>query len=290
MPSSGDSVQLSIGRIASLACLLEVCASKPGNVHRGADFENMSLNDFVVSAELLGHAVDSRKTDHLGLLILNAVRATSSLVPVNTNLGIILLLCPLAIAANDGELSGNAMRRLLKATTEEDAKNIYQAINLAKPGGLGTSQEMDVNADAPKNILDAMAFSSDQDQIAQQYTNNFQHVLDEVVPLLAGGQQQFNSINEAIVYAHVSMLARYGDSLIKRKCGAEVSEHAKIMACKCLEKLIENDLDQYYSSVSELDFWLRADGNNRNPGTTADLVTAGLFVAIVKEEVSAPFS
>lgn len=289
MAAPNQSTQLSIGRIASLACLLEVCASKPGNVHRGADFEDMTLNDFVVSAELLGQAIDSRKQDHLGELILSAIRTTKSLVPVNTNLGIALLLCPLAIVANDGDLSSPAIRRLLKNSNEDDAAGIYEAIRLANPGGLGESQQMDVNDPAPKNILDAMQFSSDQDQVAQQYTNNFQQVFEDVVPLLSVGQQQFDSINEAVIYAHVSMLARYGDSLIKRKCGEEASQTAKMMACKALDSLV-NAPENYSKSLSELDFWMRSDGNKRNPGATADLITAGLFVAIVNEEIQAPFN
>ena len=290
MAKENNSTQLSIGRIASLACLLEVCAPKPGNVHRGADFEDMSLNDFVVSAELLGQAIDSRKTDELGLLVLNATRATQSLVSVNTNLGIILLVCPLTIAANDGDLSSTAVRRLLKETGPEDAANIFTAIRSVKPGGLGDTDQMDVNGQAPESILDAMAFSSDRDQVALQYSNNFQQVFEDVVPLLAAGQQQFESINRAIVYAHVSMLARYGDSLIKRKCGDEVNEKAQMMACKALSELVEGNREQYETAVGELDFWLRSDGNRRNPGTTADLVTAGLFVAIANEQITAPFN
>ncbi len=290
MAKENNSTQLSIGRIASLACLLEVCAPKPGNVHRGADFEDMSLNDFVVSAELLGQAIDSRKTDELGLLVLNATRATQSLVSVNTNLGIILLVCPLTIAANDGDLSSTAVRRLLKETGPEDAANIFTAIRSVNPGGLGDTDQMDVNEQAPESILDAMAFSSDRDQVALQYSNNFQQVFEDVVPLLAAGQQQFESINRAIVYAHVSMLARYGDSLIKRKCGDEVNEKAQMMACKALSELVEGNREQYETAVGELDFWLRSDGNRRNPGTTADLVTAGLFVAIANEQITAPFN
>ena len=290
MPVTNQSTQLSIGRIASLACLLEVCASKPGNVHRGADFEDTTFNDFVVSAELLGQAIDSRATDELGQLILSGVQATRSLVKVNTNLGIVLLICPLAILANDGDLSPTALRKMLKNSTAEDASNIYKAIQLAGPGGLGNSSEMDVSGEAPKNILDAMQFSSDQDQIAQAYANNFQQIFDDVVPLLETGQQHFESINEVIIYAHVSMLARYGDSLIKRKCGEDDSNHARMLACKALEALVTSNREAYYLAVGELDFWLRSDGNRRNPGTTADLITAGIFTAIINENISAPFN
>lgn len=290
MSGKNQTAQLSIGRIASLACLLEVCASKPGNVHRGADFADMTLNDFVVSAELFGQAIDSRATDELGLLILNSVQLTQSLVDVNTNLGIILLICPLAIVANDGDLSSNAIRRFLKTTTPADAENIFSAIRMANPGGLGKTSEMDVAGEAPTNIFAAMQFSSDQDLVARQYTNNFQQVFDEIVPLLAAGQKQFESLNEAIIYAHVSMLARYGDSLILRKCGTDDCQKVRLMACQALEPLATNDREAYMAALAELDFWLRSDGNKRNPGTTADLISAGLFVGIINEEISAPFN
>ena len=290
MASKQNSVQLSIGRVASLACLLEVCASKPGNVHRGADFADMTLNDFVVSAELFGQAIDSRKTDELGLMILNSVLATKSLVGPNTNLGIIVLICPLAIVANDGDLNPTAIRKLLKETTSTDAKFIYEAIREAGPGGLGDSAEMDVANAPPEDILSAMQFSSDRDLVARQYTNNFQQIFDDVVPLLATGLTQFGSLNEAIVYAHVSMIARYGDSLILRKCGEDVSKDAQLRACKALECLVENNRETYLQAVSDLDFWLRSDDNKRNPGTTADLITAGLFVGIINEQITAPFN
>ena len=290
MPSSKRSAQLSIGRVASLSCLLEICASKPGNVHRGADFADTTFNDFVVSAELFGQAIDSRSTDELGSLILDSVIATQSLVECNTNLGIILLVSPLAILANDGDLSATALRKLLKNSTSEDAANIYRAIQLAAPGGLGDAISHDVSGPAaPDNILDAMQHSSDRDQIAQAYSNNFSQVFDEVVPLLEVGQQQFDSINQAIIYAHVSMIARHGDSLIKRKCGDDDCEHARMLATKALENLVAGDNAGYLQGLSNLDFWMRSDGNRRNPGTTADLITAGIFTAIINERISAPF-
>jgi triphosphoribosyl-dephospho-CoA synthetase len=49
----------SIGQCATLACLLEVTASKPGNVHRGCDFEDMTFLDFAVSATAIGPVMDA---------------------------------------------------------------------------------------------------------------------------------------------------------------------------------------------------------------------------------------
>ena len=94
-------------------------------------------------------------------------------------------------------------------------------------------------ASRPRDILAAMHFSSDQDLISRQYSNNFQQVFEEIVPLLVAGEAQFGRITDAIIYAHVSMLARYGDSLIQRKCGREVSDQARDRACHALQQLVE---------------------------------------------------
>jgi triphosphoribosyl-dephospho-CoA synthase len=36
------------------------------------------------------------------------------------------------------------------------------------------------------------------------------------------------------------------------------------------------------TALAELDSWLREEGNSLNPGTTADLVTAVVFVALLE--------
>jgi len=88
--------QLSPGGIASLACLLEVAAPKPGNVHRAADFEDVTFEDFATSAVVLGQVIDSNEDLSLGDTILVAIKQTKAWVGTNTNLGIVLLLTPLA--------------------------------------------------------------------------------------------------------------------------------------------------------------------------------------------------
>ena len=170
----------------------------------------------------------------------------------------------------------------------EDARLIYEAVRIARPGGLGTTSEMDIYQDPPADVLQAMSYSSDEDLIARQYSNGFQQVFEEVVPLLSAGQASLGNLSDGIIYAHVSMIARYGDSLIQRKCGLETSDKARMLAQKALESLMANR-QEWYDCVGELDFWLRSDGHRRNPGTTADLITAGIFAGIVNDQISAPF-
>jgi triphosphoribosyl-dephospho-CoA synthase len=47
--------------------------------------------------------------------------------------------------------------------------------------------------------------------------------------------------------------------------------------------------EDYLRALSDFDFWLRCDGHRRNPGTTADLIAAGLFAALRDGLLVPPF-
>src|SRR5579863_834651 len=79
------------------ACLAELDAPKPGNVHRFAPGHGMSMVDFVRSAGASAGPITA-KGARVGVRVRSAVEATLSAVGQNTNLGIILLCAPLAAA------------------------------------------------------------------------------------------------------------------------------------------------------------------------------------------------
>ena len=286
--------QFTLGHLATLACNLEVAAPKPGNVHRGADFEDMTLQDFLISATLLGNTIDTSTSLRPGQIILEAIKQTRKVVGTNTNLGITLLMVPLAVAWHrTGELSTRVVQSVLKKLDEDDAADVFQAIRVASPGGLDrrdvpTSQDVKVN-ESPRDLIEAMRIASKHDLIATQYTNGFQQVLEFVVPLLSNWSRHADSLSEAIVITHIECMARYPDSLIARKCGLPVAEQASSMAHACLLNLdTENNrpTESFWQQVAGLDFWLRADGNRRNPGTTADLIAAGIFAGLLNKQLS----
>lgn len=279
--------RMSAGRIATLASLLEVTAPKPGNVHRGADFEDLTFEDFVLSAVALGDSIDRTQNDSCGATALDAVRSTRAVVGTNTNLGIVLLLVPLGKCAAhlvNGELNRAAVTKLLAGLDEHDCRLVYEAINAASPGGLGRVADQDVRNCPPKDLIAAMKLASDRDLIAKQYANGFVQVFDDVVTSLVEGLARFDNLSRAIVFAHVKLLSQFPDSLIDRKNGRDVALHAQLLANQCIDALGADD-QQFWSRVGELDFWLRSDGHRRNPGTTADLITAGLFVTIFNEQI-----
>lgn len=296
--------KMSVGRVATLACLLEVTAPKPGNVHRGADFEGLTFSDFLISAVVVGEVFD-RVGLSTGELILEAIGATHNSVRTNTNLGIVLLLAPLVTVlgsgAEHGPLRQANVRKCLNELSVEDGEKVYAAIQLAKPGGMGDASSNDVKDVAgPVDLLAAMRSSQGRDAIARQYANGFEDVFGLGQRLLRKGRELFIDLNEAIVFSHVAWMAEQADTLIQRKCGKEVAGHAQILAQKAViaidskklgigERLSKMDAEPFWGRVGELDFWLRSDGHRRNPGATADLIAATLFVAIWNGDLRPPF-
>lgn len=278
--------ELSIGQLATLACLLEVTAPKPGNVHRGADFEDLTFGDFATSAVAIAPAMDQAHQRGVGATVRASVRATRRLVATNTNLGTALLLAPLAVVPRDQTLN-EGIPAVLENLTAGDAALVYEAIRLAQPGGLGDVDEMDVQGPAPAELVAAMRAASSRDMVARQYAEGFAQVLDLVVPWLADGEDRKPSLTQRIVLAHVRLMSQFPDSLIGRKCGDEVAQHSALLASSVLESGAPGD-EAYESALADFDFWLRSDHHRRNPGTTADLIAAGLFAALRDGHVQPP--
>jgi triphosphoribosyl-dephospho-CoA synthase len=283
------SLDLSIGQCATLACLFEVTAPKPGNVHRGADFHDTTLNDFMASAVALGPVMDRAADQRVGKTVLNAVEATRLVTSANTNLGMVLLLAPLAtVPRNDSLKTG--LHQVLARLNSQDAADVFHSIELAQPGGLlprdRAPPRYDVSGPPPTDLLAAMGEAAEWDLIARQYVNGFQQVLREVLPWLLRWSD--HPWPERIVYAHVRLMSEHPDSLIARKCGRSVAEESAARATAVLEAGPVGSHD-YWRAVADLDFWLRSDGNRRNPGTTADLIAAGIFAGLREGVIGPPF-
>jgi len=268
-----------VAQWGGLACLLEATAPKAGNVHRGADFEDLSFLDFATSALVVGPALASAAGGRrLGPSVRQAISATRHAVATNTNLGAVLLLVPLAMVPKHEALRVG-VQTILLGLDAEDARLVYEAIRLAHPGGLGTVDEADVCGPSPEDLLHAMRLAAERDLVARQYASGFTEVFDCVVPALHRGVQAAWPLADTIVFAHLELMRRHPDSLIARKCGQATAVQAARGAARVLAAGRPGDT-AYHEALSDLDFWLRADGHRRNPGTSADLITAGLFAAL----------
>ena len=270
------------------ACMWEVSARKAGNVHPHRAFSDLNIDDFLNSALAIAPLFADAGRQQVGGLVLRALQATRRVVHTNTNLGIVLLLAPLAVGRRDRPL-GQAVVEVLENLTVEDSRQVYEAIRLAQPGGMGQVAEEDVHRAPTLPLRQVMALAQKRDLIACQYVNGFQEVLHEGLPALLHGLNEWGNLEDAIVGTHLELLAHHPDSLIVRKCGIAMAEDASRRAQGVLNAgwpLSEAGQQAF----AAFDAWLCEDGNRRNPGTSADLVTACIFAALRDNEIGLPLS
>jgi len=274
---------LDVGVMAQLASLLEVSAPKPGNVSPGRSFPDARYEDFLASAVAIGAPLAGAATRPLGETIRLAVEATAQWTSSNTNLGIVLLLAPLARAAGlepHGRLR-DSLRRVLSATTVGDARGAYAAIRRAAPGGLGRAGEQDVAAEPTVTLLEAMRLAADRDTIAREYATSFEITFESAAPALSRARADGLSWDDAIVETFLGVLAAVPDTHIARRGGAElaaeVSERARAVVSAGGVRSAEGR-----RAIDALDRGLRDDLHLANPGATADLTAAAIFVVLAE--------
>lgn len=267
-----------ISQWVQLACQREVQSPKPGNVSPGNDFADATVADFLASADAIAPIMALAPEQPLGRTILDCVEATRRVVGHNTNLGIILLIAPLAAVPSSTSLREGIID-VLKATTIDDSIAVYEAIRRAQPAGLGEVKDQDLQQAPTQNLVECMRLAAERDLIAAQYANGFQQVLGNGLEWLTEAQQSIESSAEQITWLAVHFLAEFGDSLIARKCGLAMSE---LVRQKAQQLLNSGWPHQWCSSdrLAELDAFLRADGHRRNPGTTADFIAAVIFAGL----------
>ena len=284
-PASNASRRQSLAQLIETACAMEVTSPKPGNVAPGQEFADASIDDFLKSARVVAPVLAVAGEQPLGEIILKAVQATRTVVNHNTNLGIILLLSPLAKVSLARPLS-EGISEVLDATTVADSRLVYEAIRMAQPAGLGEAGEQDLNDEPTLNLVECMRFAADRDMIAAQYANGFQQILTCGQDWLREAAAISVSQPQQISWLAVRLLAEFGDSLIARKCGQQMSDVVSQKA----QELLDSGWPMQHDAApqfADFDAFLREDGNRRNPGTTADLIAAILFVAL-REELMIP--
>jgi triphosphoribosyl-dephospho-CoA synthase len=266
--------------LAQAACLIEASAAKPGNVTPAHAFADTRYEDFLLSAAAIGPAFRDAARAGVGATVLRAVRDTRRIVRANTNLGIVLLLAPLARAAGGG--GGTLRERLagvLSSLSVADARDAFAAIRLAAPGGLGTATSEDVQAEPQRTLREAMALAAERDSIAREYVTDYALTFDTVLPALKGARAAGLPWSASALEAYLRTLAAVPDTLVARKLGREAALAVSAGARGVLAAP-QAARDQ---ALLAFDTELRADGNRKNPGTTADLVAAGLFVTLAEE-------
>jgi len=310
-----DEVGDLVARCAMLAALLEVSAyPKPGNVHRLRDVPGTRYEHFLAGSVAMGPAMrklalggyDARRGSatwaniKVGLRILESTREMLNWQRGgNVNMGVILLLSPLAAAGGsahlmeghvDVETLRRALKKVIRHTTVEDTVAVYEAIQLAVPPRiLGKVEEFDVLDGASieqirketLTLLDVFKRCAHRDSICREWTTDYETTFTVAYPYLKEAAETAVDINSAVVNTFILLLSKTPDSLIRRKAGIkkalEVSERAR-------QVLAEGGASSARGRemLWALDHELHEAGGGLNPGTTADLTAASLFILLLE--------
>ena len=319
-----------IAAAAQLACLLEVSAPKPGNVSPGRHFADTRYEDFLASAAAIGAPLGGAGTRPLGATIRLAVEATSRWCRSNTNLGIVLLLAPLARAAASGSDPGDArdwgqtpesaasgsdpgdardwgqtpefgdsgiptaadsslqklrtaVGEVLNATTVDDARQVYAAIRLAAPGGLGQTDSQDVAGEPTMTLVEVMRLAAERDGLAREYATAFEVTFASGAPALARARRDGLTWDDAVVETFLTLVAAFPDTHVRRRAGADA---ARMVSERADAALAAGGVrsEEGRRAIAAMDAALRDARNSANPGTAADLTAAAIFVMLLTGE------
>ena len=301
-----------IGRCASLAALLEVSAyPKPGNVHRLRDFEGTTYEHFLASSVSIApwmgslakrsREIVTKGRNLSGLRIGRSIlKATEDMLRWqsggNVHLGVILLFSPISAAAGvvfDGNSSDpvnlrRSLRNVLGSATSQDAVDIYRTINIAMSReNLGVDERLDVTD--PKSIeqilqdnitpVKIFEMCTERDSVCSEWVTGFEITFEESYPYLKS-QLMSNGVNTSILNTFLTILSKHPDSLIKRKRGVEDAERMSQRARMILE-VGGAATQEGKRMLFELDDELQKEKGSMNPGTSADLTAASLFVLLL---------
>jgi triphosphoribosyl-dephospho-CoA synthase len=170
---------------------------------------------------------------------------------------------------------------VLDETTVADAAETYAAIRRARPGGLGAVSAEDVAAAPTVSLRGAMALAAERDAIAREYTNRFALTFEVGAPALADARRRGLTWSESAVECFLALLAGVPDTHIARKLGRSEAERVTARAREVVAAG-GTGTAKGRASLAALDAELRDPLNTRNPGTTADLTCAALFVVIIE--------
>lgn len=259
------------------ACLSELEALKPGNVHIFADGHGMVVQDFIRSADAASQEI-AKPGLTVGQRIFFAVESTWMAIGCNTNLGIVLLAAPLIHAAfgSSQDTLAERLKAVLQALTVEDAAMTYRAILQASPAGLGESAQHDVHDVPNVSLRDAMREAASRDRVALQYVSNYEDVF-RGAEVYRNAYKQWGWAAWATTVVYLDFLAEISDTHLFRKYGEEVARQVRDEAAYHRNLLLaQENPKKYQRPLLEFDRNLKSRG--LNPGTSADLTVACLLL------------
>ncbi|WP_440954459.1 triphosphoribosyl-dephospho-CoA synthase [Methanosarcina sp. Mfa9] len=201
----------------------------------------------------------------------------------------------------------------VRETGCEDAVEFYRAfgaagvrVNSVEEFDLKDTESPGALCEKAVTLYDLMVISEGYDMIANEWTTGFRRCLEGARTVLgfmhARNGDCGNSspdcsgtgINEAVVYTFLKLLSRHRDTFIQTKFDADTADRVSSRACEILSEWEEKgsvldsvsdsgsgkgDFLALLPSIREFDSELLE--KRINPGSTADIIIAGLFIALL---------
>ncbi len=281
-----------MARSAQLALLLEVSAyPKPGNVDRTHDFVNTSYEHFLASSvalyPILREAAARGSTGEMGVgeLVRRGVEASTAWQRGgNTHFGALLLVIPLAMATGaceryDTEALKQKATEIMRNTGVDDAIEVYTAFPKAQVKVRRDVPEFDVmnESSIPKireknmALYELLIISAAYDLISRELVGGFELTFKFARRITELAKE--HRINDAITCAYLRLLSEEEDTFITMKSGSQTSIYVKERAQQIVKRGYQP------KEMAEFDEELVREG--LNPGSTADIIAAALFISIL---------
>ncbi|MES3160302.1 MAG: triphosphoribosyl-dephospho-CoA synthase [Halorubrum sp.] len=294
---------------AVLALLLEVAGTpKPGNVDRRRDLADLHFEAF------LGGAVGAReglaraaRGATVGHAFDCAVAGMTDRAGTNTQFGCLLLLVPLLRATADGDLSPTGVERVTRETTVDDAVRFYRAferVDVAVADPPPDATDLDVRRgraveptlrDRELTLRDVMATAASPgesrvpDRNAQEWIEGFPRTFRAAAWI----REDVGPIADRAARAFLGLLATEPDTLVATTHDPETAREASARAAERIEADVPREVgpgadgrrpDAEAVHAIDLDaaesLATAFVDEGINPGTTADLTCAALYVAL----------
>lgn len=271
---------------AQLALLLEVAGTpKPGNVDRHREHSDLRFEHFLVGAvgayPGLEMAADGAP---VGASFERAVEGMSQQDGGNTQFGALLLLVPLVAAATRTELTPEGVSSVVEGTTVEDAANFYRAfdhtdVSVREPPDGMEALDVRRGSDAVSaveersiTLSELMELSSGRDGVAREWVEGYERSFDAARWIA----ERSGPVGDRVAEAYLRLLSREPDTFVAAKHGQRTAHSVMVRAQEAREggrELVE----AFAKSLVE---------EGINPGTTADITAAGLFLGLERGDVT----
>ncbi|QLK26107.1 triphosphoribosyl-dephospho-CoA synthase [Natrinema zhouii] len=274
---------------AELALLLEVAGTpKPGNVDRHHDLADLRFEHFLAGAvgarEGLELAADGAA---VGPAFERAIAGMADQEGGNTQFGALLLLVPLVRATRE-DLSQPVVEAVVRETTVGDAASFYRAfdhvdVGVDEPPEDMTALDVRRGADAIPaleerglTLFDIMERSVPGDDVAREWVRGFDRSFAAAERLADAD----GPISDRTAAVFLSLLADRPDTLVATRHDEATAWEVTDLAA---ELVADNALETEPAAIEAFADNLVERGIN--PGTTADVTAAGLFIALEHEAI-----